>query len=431
MFIIDNGQLKMKNKNNATSETVNSQLNNGWEIAEFEKCLEKVTYTNKIQRKDFKEEGIYPIVSQEKDFVNGYWDNEADLFKVDKPIVIFGDHTQVIKFVDFDFVLGADGVKILKPKEGIDSKYFYYYLQNIDLGSLGYARHYRLLKELNVAYPKSLEEQHHIVSILDKCFTAIDKAKTNAEQNLKNAKELFESYLQGVFEKKGEGWEEKKLGEVTTTNGRIGWKGLTAKEYTKEGPLFLSVHSLNYGDYVDFRDAFHISQERYDESPEIMLQKDDILICKDGAGIGKLGIVPELPDITTINSSLLLIRCKKQVTTNYLYYNLLSPSFQRIVQSRLSGATTPHLYQRDIVTFPIQVPSLKTQQTIVRQLDALRAETQKLEEVYQQKIADLEELKKSILQKAMAGELVEPSGQLSESGLAGFKDKQDFKKVTV
>ena len=85
-------------------------------------------------------------------------------------------------------------------------------------------------------------------------------------------------------------WDTKKLGDIAYLAGRIGWKGLTAKEYKTEGPLFLSVHSLNYGDGVDFRDAFHISQERYDESPEIMLRRNDILICKDGAGIGKTGI---------------------------------------------------------------------------------------------------------------------------------------------
>jgi type I restriction enzyme, S subunit len=77
------------------------------------------------------------------------------------------------------------------------------------------------------------------------------------------------------------GWEVRTLEEVAYLSGRIGWKGLTAKEYTSEGPFFVSVHSLNYGDYVDFRDAFHISQARYDESPEIMLKPNDVLICKD------------------------------------------------------------------------------------------------------------------------------------------------------
>ncbi|MCF7864100.1 MAG: restriction endonuclease subunit S [Kiritimatiellales bacterium] len=165
------------------------------------------------------------------------------------------------------------------------------------------------------------------------------------------------------------GWQTKQLGELAELKGRIGWRGLTAKEYTKEGPLFLSVHSLNYGDYVDFRDAFHISEERYFESPEIMLQPNDVLICKDGAGIGKLGILGELPDRATINSSLLLIRSGKHILPKYLYRCLTSPYFQDIVQSRLNGATTPHLYQRDITEFPVVLPPLAEQQRIVGLLD--------------------------------------------------------------
>ena len=144
---------------------------------------------------------------------------------------------------------------------------------------------------------------------------------------------------------------------------------MTAKEYTKEGPLFLSVHSLNYGDYVDFRDAFHISEERYVESPEIMLLANDVLICKDGAGIGKVGILGELPGRATINSSLLLIRSGKNILPKFLYRCLTSPYFQEIVQSRLNGATTPHLYQRDITEFPVVLPPLPEQQRIVGILD--------------------------------------------------------------
>ena len=165
------------------------------------------------------------------------------------------------------------------------------------------------------------------------------------------------------------GWQTKQLGELAELKGRIGWRGLTAKEYTKEGPLFLSVHSLNYGDYVDFRDAFHISEERFVESPEIMLQTNDVLICKDGAGIGKLGILGELPGRATINSSLLLIRSGKHILPKYLYRCLTSPYFQDIVQSRLNGATTPHLYQRDITEFPVVLPPLAEQQRIVGLLD--------------------------------------------------------------
>lgn len=166
-----------------------------------------------------------------------------------------------------------------------------------------------------------------------------------------------------------EGWERKQLGELAELKGRIGWRGLTAKEYTESGPLFLSVHSLNYGDYVDFRDAFHISEQRYDESPEIMLQTNDVLICKDGAGIGKVGIVGDLPDRATINSSLLLIRSGKSIHPKFLYHCLSSPYFQKIVNSRLNGATTPHLYQRDITEFPVVLPPLPEQHRIVGILD--------------------------------------------------------------
>lgn len=165
------------------------------------------------------------------------------------------------------------------------------------------------------------------------------------------------------------GWKTEPLINVATLEGRIGWKGLTAKEYTSEGPHFLSVHSLNYGDYVDFRDAFHISQQRYDESPEIMLRRDDILICKDGAGIGKVGIVGDMPGPTTINSSLLLIRPQPSILPKYLYFILQSPYFQQIVQSRLEGATTPHLYQRDIATFPVHFPPIEEQRQIVAVLN--------------------------------------------------------------
>ncbi len=179
-------------------------------------------------------------------------------------------------------------------------------------------------------------------------------------------------------------WETKKLGDIAYLAGRIGWKGLTAKEYKTEGPLFVSVHSLNYGDSVDFRDAFHISQARYDESPEIMLRKNDILICKDGAGIGKLGIIRVLPSPATINSSLLLIRAGKEIAPSFLYRSLCSPNFQKIVQERIDGATTPHLYQREIREFTVPVPPLPEQRRIVAILDeafagleAVRANAQK------------------------------------------------------
>ncbi len=211
----------------------------------------------------------------------------------------------------------------------------------------------------------------------------VEKEKLIKEKRLKKSKPLPPIIEEEIPFDIPDKWVWCRLGEIANIEGRIGWKGLTASEYTKKGPLFISVYSLNYGDYVDFRDAFHISQERYDESPEIMLNEDDILICNDGAGIGKVGIVGELTQQVTINSSLLIIRKLLDLNHKYLYYLLLSPFFQKIVNSRLMGATTPHLYQRDISTFLIALPPLAEQKRIEQKVMHLRIICDELErEIY-------------------------------------------------
>ena len=187
---------------------------NNWQTKKFMDCLETIKYTSKIQKKDFLKFGDFPIISQEEAPVNGFWNKKDEVFKIKTPIIIFGDHTKVLKYIDFDFVLGADGVKILCPKKFLYPKFLYYFLQNIHLKNLGYSRHYRLLKEIKVFYPESMLEQQHIVKILDEVFKGVDKVKENAKKNLRNARELFESYLQNVFNKPNGEWESKKWGDI-------------------------------------------------------------------------------------------------------------------------------------------------------------------------------------------------------------------------
>jgi type I restriction enzyme S subunit len=146
----------------------------GWSSKAFEDCIEDVKYTNKIPRKEFLTAGAFPVISQESEFINGYWDNVSDVFKINKPLVVFGDHTQVLKYIDFDFVLGADGVKLLVPKAFLHPKFFYYALRAAPARSLGYARHYRLLKELQIGFP-SIAEQVSSVDRLDKAVESVQR----------------------------------------------------------------------------------------------------------------------------------------------------------------------------------------------------------------------------------------------------------------
>ena len=139
-----------------------------WRTLPFEKCLQKVKAPFKLPKKDYREVGLFPVVSQEAALISGYHDDANHLFNVDEPVVIFGDHTQVLKYVDFSFVMGADGVKILKPINDIDAKYFYYALKTLMPKGTGYARHYKLLKELTISYPHSQNSNVSLPSLMQR-----------------------------------------------------------------------------------------------------------------------------------------------------------------------------------------------------------------------------------------------------------------------
>ena len=202
-----------------------------------------------------------------------------------------------------------------------------------------------------------------------------------------------------------EGWVESKIGNLLYYAGRIGWKGLKADEYKDEGPLLLSVYNLNEGDKVSYNKVYHISEQRYDESPEIMAQENDILLVKDGAGIGKLAYVKDLPQKSTINSSLLLIRSGESAYFKYIYYLLSGPSLQRIVKERITGSATPHLFQRDIKEFTIPIPPLQEQKFIASVLDNMIKKEQQAKETAEVVIEQIDVMKKAVLARAFRGEL--------------------------
>ena len=169
-----------------------------WEKIQFEQSIEKTKITPKIKRRDFKETGQFPIISQEMDFINGYWDNAADLLEIQRPVVVFGDHTRVLKYVDFAFVRGADGLKILQPVDSIYPKFFYHQLRSVRLNSLGYARHYRLLKQVDISVP-SMEIQREISSMFDQLDEQVAEMIRLYEHEADSLKEVQNSVLQEAF----------------------------------------------------------------------------------------------------------------------------------------------------------------------------------------------------------------------------------------
>jgi len=254
------------------------------------------------------------------------------------------------------------------------------------------------LKTVAIKFPPPSEQQR-IVSIIDKTFAAINKAKANAEQNLKNAKELFESYLQSVFENKGDDWEEKRINEVCDL--KSGTTISPSLERNEGDVLYTKVADMNLPQNLV---EIHTSS-RFVFSKEInknqIIPEGAIIFPKRGGAIAtnkkRKIIKPTIVDLNTM-----AIVPGKKINKDYFFH-----WFQLFDLNSISnGANIPQInyYSFDEVYIPYPV-SLKEQQTIVKKLDALSAETKKLENIYQNKIEDLEELKKSILQKAFSGEL--------------------------
>ena len=262
-----------------------------------------------------------------------------------------------------------------------------------------------ILKKIEIPLPP-LPEQQHIVVILDEVFGAIAKAKANAEQNLKNVKELFESYLQGVFETKGEGWEEKTLGEIATFRNGM--------NFTKSS----KGEKINIVGVKDFQKSFWVPFETLETvtldgklNDLDLLKEGDILAVRSNGNpqlIGRTLLASEVVGKVSHSGFTIRIRLNaKNVDPVYLCNFLKITKTRKILVDGGNGVGIKSLNQGSLAALLMPIPSVKQQQTIVQKIDALSSETKKLEAIYQQKINDLEELKKSVLQKAFAGELKE------------------------
>jgi type I restriction enzyme S subunit len=378
-----------------------------WAFIPFESAIQKVTYTKKIPRRQYLADGTYPIISQESDFINGYWDNAEDVFSVDSPVVIFGDHTKIIKHIDFDFVLGADGVKILKPIETLSSKFFAYFLNAAPVADLGYARHYRLLKEITVPVPPR-EEQERIVAILDEVFADIEQVRAKTEQNLKNARELFESYLQQVFSKDIKNYNQVALAEITKS---ISDGDHSAPPKSSEGIPFITISNIGKNtNEIDFSSTFKVPEDYYEKlKPNRKPIAGDVLYTVTGSyGIP---VLVKKEKKFCFQRHIGLIRPNSKTESEWLYYLLMSPIVFKQAEEGATGTAQKTVSLKVLRNILVPETPLDIQKEEVKKLKLVDAKTKNLESVYSEKLAALDELKKSILQKAFSGELTQKNNQ--------------------
>ncbi|MBA4419615.1 MAG: hypothetical protein C0391_00525 [Anaerolinea sp.] len=260
------------------------------------------------------------------------------------------------------------------------------------------------LGEIPVPLP-SLSEQQRIVAILDEAFAAIDKARENTERNLHNARELFESYLESVFANPGEGWEEKKLGEISVIKGgkRVP-KGYKFEKHPTKYP-YIRVTDFNDVGSVSLDDIHYINDEVYKKIKNYTITSKDLYISIAGT-IGKTGIVPESLNGANLTENACKLIIIPSINNKLVYFFTKTASF--INQAGLNTRTTamPKLALTRLATITVNFPTkYEAQEKLVVSFEKMSFETKKLEVIYQQKLFALDELKKSLLQKAFNGEL--------------------------
>lgn len=210
-------------------------------------------------------------------------------------------------------------------------------------------------------------------------------AKANKEEQRKAPILRFKGFT--------DDWEQRQLGDIAYIKGRIGWKSLKQSEYVKEGPaLIASKHILN--GKINWNSVDHIPDWRYEESPEIMLELNDIIFSKDGS-IGNPAVITLLPNKATINSTMMLVRLNKNILSSSFFYQILvSNQFKKLVFEKTSGSSIPHIFQNDMKKFKFYFPQQVEQEKISSLLNIL----DNLIALYEQKYRQLQALKCGLLQ---------------------------------
>ncbi len=364
-------------------------MSNNWQVKKLGEVL-KLEYGKPLPPNKRNPAGAYPVYG-----ANGI-KNRTDQFYVEKPSIIIGRKGSAgeINLSEAKFwPLDVTYFVVFDDKE-FHRKFLFYLFSTLDLPKLakgvkpGINRNE--VYDIEVPLPP-LSEQHRIVAILNEAFAAIDKARENTEKNLKNARELFESYLNSVFENPGEDWGKTTLGKSCDyVNGKA------HEQYIDDNGKYIVINSK-------FISSDGKIYKRTNTALSPLFPDDIVMVLSDvpnGKALAKCYFV-EKPELYSLNQRICVIRSKK-FQAQFLYYQL---NRNKHFLSFNNGENQTNLRLNQVLSCPLFVPPFHDQEKISEKLTLFLFETQKLEAKYKDKIADLNELKKSILKKAFTGEL--------------------------
>ncbi|MEH6671727.1 restriction endonuclease subunit S [Halopseudomonas sp.] len=306
-------------------------------------------------------------------------------------------------------------VHVLKPNRDIllDAWLIYYlnaqdlsaFISGMTVPKLNQGR----LREVTVPIPP-LPEQKLIVSILDQAFAYIEKARALTEQNLKNARELFESYLQQVFSQRGEQWTIEPLENVVTEDCTLSY-GIVQPGDDVPGGLPVVRPTDLTNEVINLEGLKQIDSLKAEGYMRTLLQGGELLVCVRGS-TGTTSIASEELSGANVTRGIVPIRFNSEkISPRFGYYQFISPAIQNQIQAGTYGAALMQINIRDLRKLKVRVPSLEVQRKITDQLDSIKPDLERIEAIYSAKLNAFEDLRSSLLKKAFSGALTTNNGE--------------------
>lgn len=376
-----------------------------WEAVDFVFALsdEKLPRRRKLQARDYRATGKFPVIDQGQSEIAGWTNDESLVIESSLPYVVFGDHTRTFKYVDRPFVLGADGTQLLKPSADYNPRFFYYACLQLDLPSRGYNRHFSFLKEKSLPLPPK-PEQEKIAAVLwkvqraiatqDRLIAATRDLKASAMQRLFTCGLHNEPLKDTEIGPMPESWKLESLGSIAeTTSG--GTPNRSDLKYYSGNILWVKSGELNDGYIEDTEEK--ITAEGLKHSSAKLFQPGTLLMAMYGATVGKTAIL-KVPAAT--NQAVCGIFANPaEADSEFLRYSLIYD--RPALLSRRYGGAQPNISQTVIRNFTIRCPSLDEQRVIAA---ALATIDRKLAH-HKKKRAALNDLFQTLLHKLMTAEI--------------------------
>ena len=392
-----------------------------WQLREFKDCLaQDKGKVGKVKRIDYLEFGKYPIIDQGKQLIAGYTNKSSIVYDGKLPVIIFGDHTRIFKYINFPFVAGADGTKtIVSDSKLIYAKYFFYALLNTPIQSRGYNRHYSLLKRKKILLPP-LVEQHGIAEVL----STVDEAIQWTDAVIEKAEELKRGLMQRLLTR-GIGhtrFKKTELGEIPETwrieRGRNIFKivggyapaQIILSNDKEANGLFIKVNDmnneLNQKEIITSENRFYIKENKNIK----LFPKNTIIFAKRGAAIFQ-NRVRILSRDAIFDPNIMGLICKLNIDVTFLYFLLKNMKLYRLVEN----AGIPQLNNKQIYPLRFTIPPILEQKKIVHIL----SKTDELIQNQKKRKIQFIKLKMGLMQVLLTGKV---RVRLDEGGLHRIRD---------